>query len=543
MRDTNFKYSGEPTVKSLAGGLATLGRYGDDYMVHAAEGETFVPKEIFEANPELKESLFKQMTMMGIENPNRYVVGDAMNSINPITGQPEFFFKKIGRFFKKVAKKILPIAAPIIGNLIAPGIGGILASGLVTKLTGGSAADAFKSMALSYGIGAIGRGVQGGFSTTGTGFFPDTIDFNASNFGKGLSEGLRAPFSAFGNLASSGPNNPLAQGIFGPRSDFAIPGVFSGLSNSDFAKQPFGGGTGIMSKVFPSYQASTMVNAPFNKLGAAPLPSGAGYNAPGGITTSNAQSNLSDFGDFTGDVSLSDPSLGLLDAGQYPIGTTVTKAGKDYLVTSSLDKTGTSFRNIFEEIKPEGILSNLSRRTGEFLGSPLNLTGTPAKVLGATALGAGALFAADAAGVLTPEELTVAEMLEKVGKANPRRAAYDKWQGLPDKNSPEAQSLKSTWYGTPSYSTAQLSNLFKSNPIQGITVGTPGAPPGAPIVAAAGGEIMGPGTGTSDSIPARLSDGEFVMTARAVRNAGNGNRDLGAARMYDMMNRFESGAA
>jgi hypothetical protein len=56
---------------------------------------------------------------------------------------------------------------------------------------------------------------------------------------------------------------------------------------------------------------------------------------------------------------------------------------------------------------------------------------------------------------------------------------------------------------------------------------------------AGGGEIMGAGTGTSDSIPARLSDGEFVMTADAVRGAGNGSRDLGAARMYDLMSQFE----
>ena len=59
------------------------------------------------------------------------------------------------------------------------------------------------------------------------------------------------------------------------------------------------------------------------------------------------------------------------------------------------------------------------------------------------------------------------------------------------------------------------------------------------VLAAGGGEIMGPGTGTSDSIPARLSDGEYVFTAEAVRGAGNGNRDLGAARMYDLMSRFE----
>jgi len=54
-----------------------------------------------------------------------------------------------------------------------------------------------------------------------------------------------------------------------------------------------------------------------------------------------------------------------------------------------------------------------------------------------------------------------------------------------------------------------------------------------------GGEVTGPGTGTSDSVPARLSDGEFVVTAKAVRGAGGGDRDVGAARMYDMMSQLE----
>jgi hypothetical protein len=56
---------------------------------------------------------------------------------------------------------------------------------------------------------------------------------------------------------------------------------------------------------------------------------------------------------------------------------------------------------------------------------------------------------------------------------------------------------------------------------------------------AGGGEVEGPGTGTSDSVPARLSDGEFVLTAKAVRGAGGGDRDVGAARMYDMMSELE----
>ena len=59
------------------------------------------------------------------------------------------------------------------------------------------------------------------------------------------------------------------------------------------------------------------------------------------------------------------------------------------------------------------------------------------------------------------------------------------------------------------------------------------------IELAAGGEVTGPGTGTSDSVPARLSDGEFVVTAKAVRGAGGGDRDVGAARMYDMMSQLE----
>jgi hypothetical protein len=54
-----------------------------------------------------------------------------------------------------------------------------------------------------------------------------------------------------------------------------------------------------------------------------------------------------------------------------------------------------------------------------------------------------------------------------------------------------------------------------------------------------GGHISGPGDGTSDSIPARLSDGEFVMTAKAVRGAGKGDRMKGARKMYEMMHKLE----
>lgn len=53
------------------------------------------------------------------------------------------------------------------------------------------------------------------------------------------------------------------------------------------------------------------------------------------------------------------------------------------------------------------------------------------------------------------------------------------------------------------------------------------------------GQISGPGTEKSDSIPAMLSDGEFVMTAKAVRGAGKGSRRAGAKQMYKLMHQLE----
>ena len=54
-----------------------------------------------------------------------------------------------------------------------------------------------------------------------------------------------------------------------------------------------------------------------------------------------------------------------------------------------------------------------------------------------------------------------------------------------------------------------------------------------------GGASYGPGTGTSDDIPAMLSDGEFVVTANAVKNLGGGDRMAGAKKMYQMMNKLD----
>ena len=136
--------------------LADLGRYEDAYIVHAAEGETVVPMQVFDENPGLKEMLFAQMREMGIQ-PERYIVGSQFNSINPITGQPEFFLKKIFKEAKKALKKVAPYAGLIAGVAgLGPGYaalagrirslygsGGDLGAGAMGALRGYGAGKAF----------------------------------------------------------------------------------------------------------------------------------------------------------------------------------------------------------------------------------------------------------------------------------------------------------------------------------------------------------------------------------------------------------------
>lgn len=88
------------------------------------------------------------------------------------------------------------------------------------------------------------------------------------------------------------------------------------------------------------------------------------------------------------------------------------------------------------------------------------------------------------------------------------------------------------------------------NPITGEYTGGTATLDRPVMQANQGGFIQGPGTSVSDSInagifqngrkvqEAKLSDGEFVMKADAVKGLGNGDRAKGAARMYALQNQF-----
>ena len=79
-------------------------------------------------------------------------------------------------------------------------------------------------------------------------------------------------------------------------------------------------------------------------------------------------------------------------------------------------------------------------------------------------------------------------------------------------------------------------------------MGLPGTPRMAPdgleydMRAEGGFQPLGSKEG-KDDVKAMLAKNEFVMTADAVRGAGNGDVELGAQKMYDTMRRLENKVA
>jgi hypothetical protein len=116
----DFGSQGIAQFPALAQRMAAMGRGGDDTLAHVQTGELIIPAALLAQDPALKEGLFQRLRDMGIEDPERYVVGAEGNSLNPETGIPEFFLKKLFRGIKKavkgvakVLKKIAPIVLPI----------------------------------------------------------------------------------------------------------------------------------------------------------------------------------------------------------------------------------------------------------------------------------------------------------------------------------------------------------------------------------------------------------------------------------------------
>jgi hypothetical protein len=177
----DFGSEGIAQFPALAQRMAAMGRGGDDTLAHVQTGELIIPAALLAQDPALKEGLFQRLRDMGIEDPERYVVGSEENSLNPETGIPEFFLKKVFKGISKavsnvvkgvvkVVKKVAPVVLPIVGSMFfGPIFGAALGSGIATLINGGSFKDALKSAAISGITGGIGAGISGAISGAGFG--------------------------------------------------------------------------------------------------------------------------------------------------------------------------------------------------------------------------------------------------------------------------------------------------------------------------------------------------------------------------------------
>jgi hypothetical protein len=199
--------SGINSMRDVAERMAQMGRGGDNFVVHASEREMLVPREVVENNPQLRRQIMQSIAAEGA-NPNAYVVGNQANSINPMTGQREFFLKKLVSGIKNVVKKVAPIVLPIALNVLFPGMGtvaaGALGAGIGTLIQGGNIKDAFRSALIGGAAGGLYSGISG--AMRGQGFMA------------GVREGLIGqPNMRFFEL------NPSVRSFFGGAPQAAAP--------------------------------------------------------------------------------------------------------------------------------------------------------------------------------------------------------------------------------------------------------------------------------------------------------------------------------
>jgi len=224
--------------------MANFGRYGDDTVAHVETGELIVPRALIENNPALKESIFNHLRELGVEDPERYVVGEVKNSVNPTTGLPEFFFKKLIKSVSKIAKgvgKALKKAAPIILPIalamtpLGPIYGAALGSGIGTLVQGGSTEDALKNAFIAGASGAAYAGMTGGTAGISQALANPMARFDqtVTGFGNTLTgEGFTGQGNLFSSyqapktdLASVGSNQFGAKNAIGSTTEGSLKGV------------------------------------------------------------------------------------------------------------------------------------------------------------------------------------------------------------------------------------------------------------------------------------------------------------------------------
>ena len=532
--DENYGSEGIAQFPALTKKMAAMGREGDDVMAHLQTGELVIPAALLDGDPEMRDTIFAFLEAQGIEDPQRYVVGSSANSINPVTGAPEFFrfikraIKKVVKGVQKavkgvvkVLKKVAPIVLPIALNVVFPGMGaiaaGALGSGIGTLAQGGSFKDALKSALIGGITGGVASGVGGAIS--GEGFMAGVKQGFTGTPGMGFFEVNPSVKSYFGGAdapstvrvsTSGGPApeavvnaDPIAKVTTDAVSSGKPPGFVESIKGAFTPGDDIGFGEGMKNAFFP--QAGAVDTT-----------------AIGNKAYTSAYKNAIDLG-----ISETAASQIGIKAMDNAISSATAAAAPGFLRTyAPLALAGTALAagtGMFDPVPGES--PNIVERGED--GRPITgedlLAQNPSDYMSADL---GTMVLDPVSGEYVPKLVSSSGIYGNL-----------------------YQTTGDQVYTAPKFS---VPTNFPTNPQSSyLASSNPGGPFARPYVvqAAEGGAIFprrnggimpDEGTPGKDSVRAMLMPGEFVMTTNAVRGLGNGDLNNGIQNMYSVMRNLES---
>lgn len=468
-------------------------------------------------------------------------------TINPMTGLPEFFigkvFRAVGRGLKAVGRAVTNFVKSPVGRLVTGlAIGTVLGPAAATSLFGAGASVA-TVFATSAAVGTFGSGLLAGDGLKRSlinGLLVGGLSYaGASAFGgESMSQAYAGQQGAATTVADAA-KSPLqtAKNIVGMGTPGGEGAAAMARSVSEGTAAATGAGQTMGTSQLATQALPSAAQIPGSTdLGAAFFPGDASYIPAGeagatGTAAGTAGQTATTAAGAAGQTAATTASQAATSSPG------MLARAKAFWNAPSLD----AFQNIF--VNPQATT---------FLGKY-----GPALGAGYLALGASGAFTApeqEAPGIIprqTGEDIIAANPqdypdmpLSQAGLRQPTMVETPSQFGFPTTAQTEAPTYIPT--GISALPTAQgilqpynREGLYNVPQMYRAARGS--GPEGVQNFPRKNGHISGPGTGTSDDIPAMLSDGEFVFTAQAVRNMGGGSRRKGAARMYKMMKMLEGG--
>lgn len=534
--------SPEPNLNSgIAGAVSQLqamGRNGDTVIAHLTPDEIVVPGDILRQKPEIKEMIFAEMRLAGVEDPERFIVGSDANFVNPESGLPEFFLKNIIKGVRNTLKKVAPIVLPLA--LHSMGLGaiasGALGAGIGTLAQGGKLKDAFKNALIGGAVGGLAQGIQGGIqgaaATPGRGGFyqgfQKGISQAGTDFMNTMGMGQTVPYSTVGETVKPSmasqvresatvvtPDQSQYAGALDPRYGGNVEKMFP-TSTTNISPTPALTDADLYSQ---AYAPEVTGSADLYSMGSTTTPGATVQTGAGGVTAYEPKGFVESLqeGNFREAFLPSGPN-----AQQIAL---ARETAYKQAYQQSMQLPGMT-----PEIAAAEATKAATAATADMGPTMLRSYG-PLAAVGTGIAGAAGFFD-------TPEPDEPRDMYS--GKRYSDMTAEEKANyqianltGGPAYTAPYMvpyQATRTDQYSMPTY--------FRPQPVTYAATG------GEMInFPRRNGAISGPGTETSDDVPAMLSDGEFVMTAKAVRGAGHGDRQAGVKTMHNLMKAFEMGVA